>query len=306
MRLLDLYCGAGGAAKGYEAAGFDEIKGVDNKPQKHYPYEFVQADALEYLEAHGREFDAIHASPPCQGYSLMTLNLPWFKGREYPLLILPTMELLERSGRPYVLENVMGARHGSVAIKKRGLEEHGLQAGWLCGTMFGLPFYRHRLFAANWLWLAPPHEKHHGRVTTGSGPGQRGRDISEQIVAHPNPVDSAWRQYHDGTKPTTFTDLSGRTRTTDNKLSLPNENGGLNLREGYETKQLSYPTIQGGLSRWQANGAAPGIGHTAGWKLAAEAMGIDWMNRDELTQAIPPVMTEHIGRQMLALLKGAD
>lgn len=63
-RLLDLFCGAGGAAMGYYRAGF-EVVGVDIKPQKHYPFEFHQADALEYLVEHGREFDAIHASPPC-------------------------------------------------------------------------------------------------------------------------------------------------------------------------------------------------------------------------------------------------
>ena len=299
MRLLDLYCGAGGAAKGYHDAGFDDIIGVDNEPQQHYPYQFEEGDALEFLAEHGKDFDAIHASPPCQGYSIMTLNLPWFKGKKYPLLILPTIELLERIGRPYVLENVMGARHGGKAIKQRGLEEHGLEAGWLCGMMFGKPFYRHRLFAANWLWLAPGHPKHKGHVTRGSSPQKKGSDISAQIVAHPNPVNSEWRRYHDGT----FTDSSGRVRTTDNKLSLPNESSGLNIREGYETRALNYPTIDGGLSRLQ-NGAAPGIGHTAGWRLAADVMGIDWMNRNELTQAIPPIMTWHIGRQLMTLLEG--
>jgi DNA (cytosine-5)-methyltransferase 1 len=64
-RLLDLFCGAGGAAMGYHRVGFD-VTGVDIKPQPHYPFEFHQADALEYLAAHGREFDAIHATPsPC-------------------------------------------------------------------------------------------------------------------------------------------------------------------------------------------------------------------------------------------------
>jgi len=158
-RLLDLFCGAGGAAMGYHRAGFDEIVGVDIAPQKNYPFEFIQADALDYLAEHGTEFDVVHASPPCQGYSIMH-NLPWLKGREYPLLILPVMELLERLQKPYAVENVMGARHGAKGLKKRGLEEHGLQAGWLCGTMFGLPFYRHRLFATNWFWMQPGHPKH--------------------------------------------------------------------------------------------------------------------------------------------------
>ena len=88
MRLLDLYCGAGGAALGYHRAGFDEIVGVDIVNQPRYPFQFVQADALEYLADHGGEFDTVHASPPCQGYSIMH-NLPWLRGREYPLLILP-------------------------------------------------------------------------------------------------------------------------------------------------------------------------------------------------------------------------
>ena len=256
MRLLDLYCGAGGAAVGYHRAGFDEIVGVDIAPQPRYPFEFVQADALEFLAEHGHEFDAIHASPPCQGYSIMH-NLPWLRGRDYPLLILPTIEMLEALGKPYVVENVMGARHGSATLRKRGLEAHGLKAGWLCGTMFGLPFYRHRLFATNWLWLAPGHPKHelnlHPRseryIYGGTVKGLPGGAAGLDVKPRENPVNSAWRQYRDGAG-----------------------NGAQN------------------------NGV--GVGHTKGWRLAAEAMGIDWMKRDELTQAIPPAYTEFIGRQL--------
>ena len=298
MRLLDLFCGAGGAAMGYHRVGFDEIVGVDIAPQPRYPFEFVQADALEYVAEHGHDYDAFHASPPCQGYSIMH-NLPWLRGREYPLLILPTIEMLEAIGKPYVVENVMGARHGSKTLQKRGLEAHGLKAGWLCGTMFGLPFYRHRLFATNWMWLAPGHPKHKSRRPVGITSDSRGRGITEQVVA--NPVNSAWRQYHDGA---------------------------LNIRPGYEKVPFSYPTIaterlrpdgrrkdskislysmsdSHSLAQWQGNGArgnGVGIGHAKGWRLAAEAMGIDWMKRDELTQAIPPAYTEYIGRQMLLVL----
>ena len=274
LRLLDLFCGAGGAAMGYSHAGFDEIVGVDIAPQPRYPFIFVQADALEYLAEHGHEFDAIHASPPCQGYSVMH-NLPWLRGKEYPLLILPTIETLEGLGKPYVVENVMGARHGAKGLKKRGLESHGLKAGWLCGTMFGLPFYRHRLFASNWFWLAPGHPKHRGRVTTGQSPKRKGSNVSQQIVA--NPVNTAWRLTHDG---------RGSTQTK------PHGEASL-----HRSLHVSTPS----LAHWQGNGAqgnGVGSGHAKGWRLAAEAMGIDWMKRDELTQAIPPAYTEFIGRQL--------
>lgn len=151
-RLLDLFSGAGGSARGYQMAG-SHVTGVDNRPQPHYCGDaFILADALEYVAEHGWEYDAIHASPPCQAYSIMN-NLPWFRGRVYPLLILPVIELLETLDKPYVLENVMGARYGAKGLAKRGLESHGLKAGWLCGGMFGLRFYRHRLFG----WLQGIH-----------------------------------------------------------------------------------------------------------------------------------------------------
>ena len=101
-------------------------------------------------------------------------NLPWLRDREYPLLILPTRLMLEGLGKPYVLENVMGAKKGSKTLLKRGLEEHGLEAAWLCGAMFGKPFYRHRLFASNWLWLAPAHLKHRLRQGMPGAPRPRG------------------------------------------------------------------------------------------------------------------------------------
>lgn len=172
--LLDLFCGAGGAAHGYQKAGF-RVVGVDLAPQPHYcGDEFVQADALEYLMEYGHLYDGIHASPPCQAYSVMR-NLPWLKGREYPALILPVKEMLDGLGKPYVIENVMGARKGAKGLTKRGLEAHGLEAAWLCGFMFGRPFYRHRLFASNWLWLAPPHRKHLFREQAPKPPKGEGR-----------------------------------------------------------------------------------------------------------------------------------
>src|SRR3990167_9378197 len=102
-RLLDLFCGAGGAGMGYHRACF-EVVGVDNRPMPRYPFEFHQADALEYLVAHGHEFDVIHASPPCQRYSVMTKGMWKDRLEHHPDLIAPTRVLLIRSGKPYVIE----------------------------------------------------------------------------------------------------------------------------------------------------------------------------------------------------------
>ena len=165
MRLLDLFCGAGGAAVGYHRAGFDEIVGVDVEPQKNYPFEFAQADAMTYpLDG----FDAIHASPPCQHYSIMR-NLPWLRDKEYPALIEPTRERLAESGILYAIENVPGAR-------RSWHRPDGMQAGWLCGGMFELPFYRHRSFETNWFWLQPGHPRHTITIHAGSMLGSRLRD----------------------------------------------------------------------------------------------------------------------------------
>lgn len=126
-RLLDLFCGAGGAAVGYHRAGFDVV-GVDIKPQKHYPFEFHQADALEYVAEHGREFDAIHASPPCQRYSAIqhiTRNK-----HKWPDLLAPTRDAI--AAWPHVIENVVGAPMRVDVL--------------LCGSFFGLGMIRHRIF----------------------------------------------------------------------------------------------------------------------------------------------------------------
>ena len=93
-RLLDLFCGAGGAGMGYYRAGF-EVVGVDIKPQPHYPFEFHQADALEYCADHGREFDVIHASPPCQAYTAMQHICK--NGHNHPDLVEPMRRLLIES-----------------------------------------------------------------------------------------------------------------------------------------------------------------------------------------------------------------
>jgi DNA (cytosine-5)-methyltransferase 1 len=144
MRLLDLFCCAGGAAAGYYQAGF-EVVGVDIKPQPRYPFAFIQHDALALDMRFLRSFDAIHASPPCQSYSPLGALSP---DKVYPDLVGAARDLLDRVGVPYVIENVMAAP----LIKERSIV--------LCGAMFGLRTYRHRRFESRLRLVAPDHPKH--------------------------------------------------------------------------------------------------------------------------------------------------
>ena len=163
MRLLDLFCCEGGAAKGYADAGF-EVVGVDKDPQPRYPFRFIQGDALERLGETAAGFDAIHASPPCQGYS----KAQRIQRRDHERLIAATRDALRATGLPYVIENVMDARD----------ELH--DPVMLCGTMFGLRLYRHRLFETNWPLTAPLHGQHYLRqVKMGRSPGPQ--DILQPV-----------------------------------------------------------------------------------------------------------------------------
>jgi len=218
-KLLDLFCGAGGAGMGYYRAGFDVV-GVDNRPQPHYPFEFIQADALEYAAAHGREFDVIHASPPCQAYSAMR-NVNDARGilNVHPDLIAKTREVLNQTGRPYVIENVQGAPLKTQII--------------ICGHSLGLNrLARHRHFESNLLLLSLPCT-------------HRGQDVIGVYGERPDGHRVGPRRYK-----LTFT------------ASSINE--------------------------------------------AREAMGIDWMNWDEIREAIPPDYTEFIGRILIEAVRTRD
>jgi DNA (cytosine-5)-methyltransferase 1 len=130
MQLLDLFAGAGGAAAGYMQAGF-VVTGIDHLPQPRYPgHAFVQADALAYLAQHGRKYDCIHASPPCQRYA----NVTRWRGtpQTHPDLLPATRALLDDTGVPWVIENVPGAPMRCDVQ--------------LCGSQFGLRVQRHRWF----------------------------------------------------------------------------------------------------------------------------------------------------------------
>ena len=176
---------------GYYRAGF-EVVGVDIVPQPRYPFEFVQADALEFVAEHASEFDAIHASPPCQAHSTITPD----KSKHLDL-IPETREALQMTGLPWVIENVAGAR-GSMRDPML-----------LCGSSFGLRVRRHRLFESN-VWLASlpcnhagqgrpvgvygSHGEPNGEVARPTG-GKRGRkaaDVNEARAVMGMP----WASWH--------------------------------------------------------------------------------------------------------------
>ena len=210
-KLLDLFCCAGGVAVGYNRAGF-EVVGVDISPQPHFPFEFIQADALTLEPAFLKSFDAIHASPPCQAYSDLAKRNG--NAHEWPRLIEPVREMLIKTGKPYVIENVSGAPLLNPTV--------------LCGTMFkGLRVLRHRLFESSFLILAPPHGKH--------------------------------------PKVHTFDKRKSHYGKTDDKVDFVQVTGGGNC------------TIA----------------------AARDAMGIDWMTKEELNEAIPPAYTQFIGKQLM-------
>jgi DNA (cytosine-5)-methyltransferase 1 len=226
-RLLDLFCGAGGAAMGYHRAGFDVV-GVDIEPQPNYPYEFIQADALR-TEEYGypsrvliaAEFDAIHASPPCQSFTAYrrTGNVGY-----YPDLIDPTRRLLQATGLPWVMENVVC--------------DLLIDPVLYCGTMLDPPLeiQRHRLFETNWD-LEPP----------------------------------IWPCRHK---------LNGRDRYP----------GGRSKQRTGKSTGLVRATIE--IGSWDIP-----------LRTQQQAMGIDWMTLEELSEAIPPAYTEFIGAQLLAHIR---
>jgi DNA (cytosine-5)-methyltransferase 1 len=174
-RLLDLFCGAGGAAVGYHRAGF-EVIGVDIKPQPRYPFRFIQGNALDVLGyGHGMsdapfKFDLIHASPPCQAFT--ALRTAW-NAKPHEDLLTPTRECLIKLGVPFVIENVPGSPMTNNVT--------------LCGTMFGLgvgnaELRRHRLFETSWAFAGlMPRCGHGQRPITIGVYGQHGRDRRRSV-----------------------------------------------------------------------------------------------------------------------------
>lgn len=198
---------------GYHRAGFDVV-GVDLHPMPRFPFDFQQGDAIAVLRRMVRYWDsygfvAIHASPPCQRHSAMTACRPGLAD-EYPDLITPVRDLLKRIGLPYVIENVPGAPLENPVT--------------LCGQMFGLELYRHRLFEANFP-IAPPAHPEHRMPASKAGHWAPGTVMS--VAGHVSPM----------------------------------------------------------------------------WKAREVMGGIDWMNRDELGESIPPAYTQHIGAALRSHLR---
>jgi DNA (cytosine-5)-methyltransferase 1 len=166
LKLLDLFCCGGGAGMGYSNVGFD-VTGVDINPQHKYPFEFVQGDAIEYLINNHHKYDAIHASPPCQNNTKSTL-VHKASGKKYDCFIARTREALIRIGKPFIIENTMDAPL--------------IDPIMLCGGMFGLKTYRHRLFESN-LKLTVPHHPVHVAKNAKMG---RAPNVGEfiQVVGH--------------------------------------------------------------------------------------------------------------------------
>lgn len=217
MRILDLYCGAGGAAMGYHLAGF-EVVGVDIEEQPNYPFEFFQNDALQHLEDYKdailEEFDAIHASPPCQAYSQLGAQQ---RGRDakllHPALIEPTRDIIEATGLPYVIENVVGSPL--------------INPVKLCGSSFNLDLRRHRLFETNWnlrgrecdhSWQKPrwaPHDKRKknpmSSVQVYGGPKIKGLERGQEKAIREKAMGISWMSWYELTQaiPPAYTEFIG-------------------------------------------------------------------------------------------------
>lgn len=134
-KVLDLFCGAGGASMGYHLAGFD-VTGIDIKHGKRYPFNYIRRDVMTLTVQDLEPYDLIHASPPCQTYSI-TKHLRIAQGKKTDKLDLvePVRNLLIESGKPYVIENVIGSPLIDPVL--------------VCGSAFGLKVRRHRLFESN-------------------------------------------------------------------------------------------------------------------------------------------------------------
>lgn len=231
LKALDLFCKAGGAGMGLHLAGF-EVTGIDIEPQKRYPFTFYQGSTLEVNIEWARRFDLVWASPPCQAHSALKVL---HNAKKHLDLVPQTCELLTAIGKPYIIENVVGAPLNSPVM--------------LCGTMFGLgvkdaELQRHRIFETSF-FVRQMQCNHGARHTIGVYGGHiRNRKRAVAPTGH---------------------DLTA------------------NAKVRRLNREAGYPdfTIEDGYA----------------------AMGINWMVRDELSQAIPPAYSKYLAEEFLRTLQ---
>jgi site-specific DNA-cytosine methylase len=150
---LDAFCNIGGAGMGLHLAGYNVV-GVDILPQPNYPFEFHQADAIDYITTNGADYDLISAGPPCQYDCMLTAGTNQARRDQYPDLLEPTRAAIQSTGRPSLIEQPPGR-----ASKRMRVDVT------LCGEMFGLRVIRHRNFElGGWQMERPEHVKHRGRT----------------------------------------------------------------------------------------------------------------------------------------------
>jgi len=217
-RVLDLFCGGGGAAMGlHRAWPKAKITGVDLHPQKNYPFNFVQASVFELDFEWLSEFDFLWASPVCKGYSaLANYGTNRHRKHQWPDQIPQVRNTLRATGKPWCIENVL----------RSPLETDQ----FLCGQMFGLPLIRHRLFETNFFWLRPEH---------------------------------------------TCAPRGATRRFDDNRVFIITGHGGGPGCKSVQNRSMHWTKPQG-----------------------IRALGIDWMTRKEMAEAVPPVYSEYIARQV--------
>lgn len=323
---LDLFCCGGGAGRGLVDAGYKTVVGIDaidhrTSYQKAAPgvMRFVLGDVLDLTPDDLRLFDLVWASPPCQAFCRMIPTAQrekhqakWNAKGKHLDLIPQTRALLKASGRPYIIENVPDAPLNR-PIK-------------LCGTMFGLNVFRHRMFESNVALAAPCECDHRGKSTSGLARAVRQPRTEKEVAPcdldHlPEGVEMREVEYpcrqkersdyiYVGTTPEMerlFRQTYGRKycrslkelwRIMGNLVEMDDEEKRAEV-ERYHSERTSKLQKSGDTEMFTVVGATSKFrGTTEEWQ---GAMKCDWLtNREELTQAVPPAYSECLGRQVLA------
>ena len=318
---LDLYCGGGGAGRGLLDAGFKTVVGVDRENHRS-SYEhadgmhFVHMDVTQLADADLALFDFVWASPPCQAYSRIIPASQrelhqerWRQEGRHADMVPLTRALLQRSGKPYIIENVVGAPLQNPVT--------------LCGTMFGLSVFRHRLFESN-VPLVVEHKCDHRNRSTGSLMNHVRKPQTEKYVARVTsdqlPPGFAQERVQYPCRPSDRSDYVYRATTDETRAALqatfkrtyarslkevsrvvgalvpmtPDEVRADEERVRTARQRALKPGEQQMFPVYGAHAASRGS--TEEWRAA---LGCPWMYREELAQAIPPAYSKYLAAQVL-------